>query len=200
MHPCCCCLGKIYKFSNKLWCIFCSVRKVGGAQRPRFQVGGARASPPPSPPTSLIRRYAYLLIDAVPIGLQDLNCIRSFFGGVMPTNFRIPSAQISFMRKVEGAQPPPVFKLGGGSSPRSPPAPSSLLMTCIKKHSNRYNSKPHFRMMRPVDSGVWQRDMHASPCRCTPLVVCRHKCMAVCSTATHQISAQCIQCFLRHLA
>ena len=71
---------KIYKFSNKLWCIFCSVHKVGGAQRPRFQVGGARAPKPP--PRSYVPDKVYILfVDAVPIGLQYLKYIRSFFWG-----------------------------------------------------------------------------------------------------------------------
>ena len=73
------------------------MRKVGGAQTPRFQVGGARAPKAP-PPRSYVpgKEVHIFFVDAVPINLQDLKDMHScFLGRECLQIFEKPLGQIS---------------------------------------------------------------------------------------------------------
>ena len=102
------------------WCRFCSVHKVGGAQPPGFKLGVLK--PPKPPPRSYVpgKEVCIFLVDALPIGLQDLKYI-FFGGGGMLTKFRITFGAYFFPYiKLRGLSPP-VFKLGGARAPAAPP-------------------------------------------------------------------------------
>ena len=71
-----------------------------------------------------------------------------------------------------------------------------LPLTCVSV-VNGNNKKPYFSMMRSMDPEAWKRGKHTSTYSCSPIVASKYKCIAGCSIAIYQISAQCIQLFPR---
>ena len=127
------------------------MHKVGGAQPPRFQVGGARA--PKAPPRSYApgKEVYIFLVDAVPIGLQDLKYIL-FFGGGNAYKFSNNLWRIfRSMHKVEGAQPPS-FQVGG----LEPPQPPRLLRPCHTFSYTGSGSMGQFSFLRFYEFSVFQ--------------------------------------------
>ena len=130
--------------------------RLGVLSSPGFKLGVLE----PPPRSSVPGKEVYIfMVDAVPIGLQDLKYILFWRGGGGEGNAYKFSNNLwrifHSMHKVEGFQPPS-FQVGGGLSPHSSPAPTSL----SPSHT------PSFSAIRPAVPDIRKRGADVRTCSC----------------------------------